>query len=225
MLSCGEDVKKEVNYASFERKLIMRVFLLDLMMLSAISKKEEITDQTYLVTDTEANAIETALLKGCKIKSENGKLVISPARPSNFHDFNEESWEWELNQERYDAHTKETRNLLWEEIKKKREEILGSGVYVESLDKWFHTDSVTQLSYTRAKEYFDIKPNSEVQWKTMDGTFVTLNKEKLNDVVVAIFEKSQEVYKAAEFHKHKIQTSVDLENYDVDAGWVETYKG
>ena len=203
----------------------MRVFLLDLMMLSAISKKEEITDQTYLVTDAEANAIETALLKGCKIKGENGKLVISPARPSNFHDFNEESWEWELNQERYDAHTKETQNLLWEEIKKKREEILVSGVYVESLDKWFHTDSVTQLAYTRAKEYFDIKPDSEIQWKTMDNTFVTLNKEKLNDVVVAIFEKSQEVYKAAEIHKHKIQTSVDLENYNVDAGWVETYKG
>ena len=203
----------------------MRVFLLDLMMLSAISKKEEITDQTYLVTDTEANAIETALLKGCKIKGENGKLVVSSARPSNFHDFNEESWEWELNQERYDAHTKETQNLLWEEIKKKREEILVSGVYVESLGKWFHTDSVSQLAYTRTKEYLDIKPDSEIQWKTMDNTFVTLNKEKLDDVVVAIFEKSQEVYKAAEIHKHKIQTSVDLENYNVDAGWVETYKG
>ena len=59
----------------------------------------------------------------------------------------------------------------------------------------------------------------------MDNTFVTLNKEKLNGVVVTIFEKSQEVYKIAEQHKHKIQTSVDLENYNVDAGWVETYKG
>ena len=44
-------------------------------------------------------------------------------------------------------------------------------------------------------------------------------------ILVEIFQKSQEVYKAAEIHKHKIQTSVDLENYDVDAGWVETYKG
>ena len=96
---------------------------------------------------------------------------------------------------------------------------------MKSLGKWFHTDGVTQLSYTRAKEYFDIKHDSETQWKTMDGTFVALNKEKLNDVIVAIFEKSQEVYKIAEKHKHKIQTSVDLENYDVDAGWVETYEG
>lgn len=59
----------------------------------------------------------------------------------------------------------------------------------------------------------------------MDNTFVALNKEKLNDVIVTIFEKSQEVYKIAERHKHKIYTSVDLENYKVDDDWIETYKG
>lgn len=203
----------------------MRVFLLDLMVLSVINKKEEITDQTYLVTDAEAEAIEAALSKGCRIKGENGNLIISAPQPSEYHDFDEEEWQWVLNKERHDKYLVEKRSELWEAVKAKREEILASCVYVESLDKWFHTDSVTQLAYTRAKEYFDIKPDSEIQWKTMDNTFVTLNKEKLSDVVVAIFEKSQEVYKAAEIHKHKIQTSVDLENYNVDAGWVETYKG
>ena len=203
----------------------MRVFLLDLMVLSVINKKEEITDQTYLVTDAEAEAIETALSNGCKIKGENSNLIISTPQPSEYHDFDEEEWQWVLNKERYDKYLSEKRQELWEAVKAKREEVLTSGVYVKSLGKWFHTDSVTQLSYTRAKEYFDIKHGSETQWKTMDGTFVALNKEKLNDVIVAIFEKSQEVYKIAEKHKHKIQTSVDLENYDVDAGWVETYKG
>ena len=203
----------------------MRVFLLDLMVLSVINKKEEITDQTYLVTDAEAEAIETALSKGCRIKGENGNLIISAPQPSEYHDFDEQEWQWVLNKERHDKYLVEKRSELWEAVKAKREEILVSGVYVKSLGKWFHTDSVTQLAYTRAKEYFDIKPDSEIQWKTMDNTFVTLNKEKLGDVVVAIFEKSQEVYKAAEIHKHKIQTSVDLENYSADAGWVETYKG
>ena len=203
----------------------MRVFLLDLMVLSVINKKEEITDQTYLVTDAEAEAIETALSNGCKIKGENSNLIISTPQPSEYHDFDEEEWQWVLNKERYDKYLSEKRQELWEAVKAKREEVLTSGVYVKPLGKWFHTDGVTQLSYTRAKEYFDIKHDSETQWKTMDGTFVALNKEKLNDVIVAIFEKSQEVYKIAEKHKHKIQTSVDLENYDVDAGWVETYKG
>ncbi len=168
----------------------MRVFLLDLMVLSVINKKEEITDQTYLVTDAEAEAIEIALSTGCKIKGENGKLVISAPQPSEYHDFDEEEWQWVLNKERHDKYLVEKRSELWEAVKAKREEILASSVYVESLDKWFHTDSVTQLAYTRAKEYFDIKPDSEIQWKTMDNTFVTLNKEKLSDVVVAIFEKS-----------------------------------
>ncbi len=203
----------------------MRVFLLDLMVLSVINKKEEITDQTYLVTDAEAKAIEAALSKGCRIKGENGNLIISAPQPSEYHDFDEQEWRWVLNKERHDKYLVEKRSELWEAVKAKREKILASGVYVELLDKWFHTDSMAQLAYTRAKEYFDIKPDSDVQWKTMDNTFVTLNKEKLNDVVVTIFEKSQEVYKAAETHKHKIQTSVDLENYSVDAGWIETYKG
>ena len=203
----------------------MRVFLLDLMVLSVINKKEEITDQTYLVTDAEAEAIETALSKGCRIKGENGNLIISAPQPSEYHDFDEEEWQWVLNKERHDKYLVEKRQELWKAVKAKREEVLTSGVYVKSLGKWFHTDGVTQLSYTRAKEYFDIKHDSDIQWKTMDGTFVALNKEKLNDVIVTIFEKSQEVYKIAEQHKHKIQTSVDLENYNVDAGWVETYKG
>lgn len=203
----------------------MRVFLLDLMVLSVINKKEEITDQTYLVTDAEAEAIEAALSNGCKIKGENSNLIISTPQPSEYHDFDEQEWQWVLNKERHDKYLVEKRHELWEAVKAKREEILASGVYIESLDKWFHTDNVTQLAYTRAKEYFDIKPDSEIQWKTMDNTFVTLNKEKLNDVVVTIFEKSQEVYKIAEKHKHEIRTSVDLENYKVDDGWIETYKG
>ena len=203
----------------------MRVFLLDLMALSVINKKEEITDQTYLVTDAEAEAIETALSKGCKIKGEKGNLIISAPRPSEYHDFDEKEWQWVLNKERYDKYLVEKRKELWEAVKAKREEVLTSGVFVKSLGKWFHTDSVSQLSYTRAKEYFDIKHDSEIQWKTMDNTFVALNKEKLNDVIVTIFEKSQEVYKIAERHKHKIYTSVDLENYKVDDDWIETYKG
>ena len=82
----------------------MRVFLLDLMVLSVINKKEEITDQTYLVTDAEAEAIETALSNGCKIKGENGNLIISAPQPSGYHDFDEEEWQWVLNKERHDKY-------------------------------------------------------------------------------------------------------------------------
>lgn len=200
----------------------MRVFLLDLMTLSAISKKEEITDQTYLVTDAEANAIETALLNGCKIKGENGNLVISSGCPSNFHDFNEESWEWELNQERYDAHTKETQHLLWEEIKKKRESIAASGAYIKSIGKYFHTDPVSQIAYTRAKEYLTLKPDETINWKTTDDTFVLLDSKKLDDVIIGIFKYGQQVFAAAEVHKSKIfslNLDNDLTEYDINFGW------
>lgn len=200
----------------------MRVFLLDLMTLSTINKKEEITDQTYLVTDAEANAIETALKNGCKIKGENGNLIISSVRPSEYYDFNEEKWQWELNQERYDAHTKETRNLLWEAVKKKRETIMVSGAYVKSIGKHFHTDPVSQISYTRAKEYLTLKPDESINWKTMDGSFVLLDSKKLDDVIIGIFEYGQKVYAAAEVHKSKI-FSLNLDNglleYDINLEW------
>lgn len=203
----------------------MRVFLLDLMTLSTINKKEEITDQTYLITDAEAEAIEIALSKGCKIKGENGNLIISSQRPSEYHDFDTEKWQWVLNKERFDVYLTEKRKELWEAVKTKREKVLTSGVFVKSLNKWFHTDSVSQLSYTRAKEYFDIKHDGEIQWKTMDNSFVTLDKDKLNDVVITIFENSQKIYKIAEQHRHRIENSVDLDNYDINSDWTETYKG
>lgn len=203
----------------------MRVFLLDLMTLSTINKKEEITDQTYLITDAEAEAIEIALSKGCKIKGENGNLIISSQRPSEYHDFDTEKWQWVLNKERFDVYLIEKRKELWEAVKTKREKVLTSGVFVKSLNKWFHTDSVSQLSYTRAKEYFDIKHDGEIQWKTMDNSFVTLDKDKLNDVVITIFENSQKIYKIAEQHRHRIENSVDLDNYDINSDWTETYKG
>lgn len=203
----------------------MRVFLLDLMTLSTINKKEEITDQTYLITDAEAEAIEIALSKGCKIKGENGNLIISSQRPSEYHDFDTEKWQWVLNKERFDVYLTKKRKELWEAVKTKREKVLTSGVFVKSLNKWFHTDSVSQLSYTRAKEYFDIKHDGEIQWKTMDNSFVTLDKDKLNDVVITIFENSQKIYKIAEQHRHRIENSVDLDNYDINSDWTETYKG
>lgn len=203
----------------------MRVYLLDMNMLSTINRKEEITDQTVLVTDAEAEQIKEALKRDCKFKLVDGNLVSSEPKPSEYHDFDTEKWQWVLNKERFDKYLVEKRHELWEAVKAKREEVLTSGVYVKSLDKWFHTDSVSQLSYTRAKEYFDIKHDDEIQWKTMDNTFVTLNKEKLNEVIVTIFEKSQEVYKIAEQHRHRIENSVDLDNYNINDGWIETYKG
>lgn len=203
----------------------MRVYLLDMNMLSTINRKEEITDQTVLVTDAEAEQIKEALKHDCKFKLVDGNLVSSEPRPSEYHDFDTEKWQWVLNKERFDVYLTEKRKELWEAVKTKREKVLTSGVFVKSLNKWFHTDSVSQLSYTRAKEYFDIKHDGEIQWKTMDNSFVTLDKDKLNDVVIKIFENSQKIYKIAEQHRHRIENSVDLDNYDINSDWTETYKG
>lgn len=199
----------------------MRVFLLDLKVLSSINKKEEITDQTYFVTDAEAETIKLALEKGCHFKGENGQLIISDVKPREYYDFDEESWKWVINKDRYNEYATNLKEDLWEKIKQRREESLSQGLYIESIKKWFHTDQISQLSYTRAKEYFSIKPNEKIHWKTMDGTFINLDSKLLDDIIISIFEQSQKIFHNAEKHRMIIdKASVDeLEKYDVNTGW------
>ena len=83
------------------------------------------------------------------------------------------------------------------------------------------SDQISQLSYTRAKEYFSIKPDEKIHWKTMDGTFINLDSKLLDDIIISIFEQSQKIFHNAEKHRMIIDNaSVDeLEKYDVNTGW------
>ena len=65
----------------------------------------------------------------------------------------------------------------------------------------------------------------DVQWKTMDGTFVKMTVQRANDVFNAVSGLDFAAFGAAEAHKAAMEASADPASYDFSAGWPETFGG
>lgn len=208
----------------------MRVFLLNSKLLSEINRKEEMTDDTYLITDQEADIIQYNLdNEGYFWVDDKNQLRVSGKRPNDYSVWNEEIHQWEVDQNQLNEYIATKKESLWNDIKMERELILQSGVkmILNGEGKWFHTDIVSQQSYDRAKDFLKDKPNEKVHWKTMDNSFVELSFEDLKTLTDHIFITGQRVFQIAEEKRAKLfaltnPTEIDL--FDVKSGWVEVFK-
>lgn len=110
--------------------------------------------------------------------------------------------------------------VVWERIKAERYKRTHSGVYVASVDKWFHTDEPSRQQYTfmRTLPVFEA-----LNWKTMDGTFIEMDKALLNTLSVTILQMEQANFANAEKHRLAMLASNEPENYDYSTGWIEIY--
>lgn len=207
----------------------MRVFLLNSKLLSEINRKEEITDDTYLITDQEADLIQQNLdINGHFWVDENKQLRLSGKAPNTYSDWDNETHTWVANQSKLASYIQEKKKLIWEEIKKDREKILQSGVkmIVNGEPKWFHTDIVSQQSYDRAIEYLKKHEDQHVTWKTMDNTFIQMGLQELNDLIDHIFIVGQRIFQIAEEKRTKLDKLTDpilIDNFDIKNGWVEVF--
>ena len=207
----------------------MRIFLLNSKLLSEINRKEEITDDTYLITDQEADLIQQNLNNnGHFWVDDNKQLRLSGKAPNTYSDWDNETHTWVVNQSKLANYIQEKKNFIWEEIKKERERILQSGVkmIVNGEPKWFHTDMTSQISYDRAKVYLENHKDEHITWKTMDNTFVQIGLQELNDLTNHIFIVGQRVFQIAETKKHKLDSLTDpnlIDSFDIKSDWVEIY--
>lgn len=207
----------------------MRIFLLNSKLLSEINRKEEITNDTYLITDQEADLIQQNLdNNGHFWVDENKQLRLSGKAPNTYSDWDDETHTWVVNQSKLASYIQEKKKLIWEEIKKEREKILQSGVkmIVNGEPKWFHTDIVSQQSYDRAKEYLKKHEDQHVTWKTMDNTFIQMYLQELNDLTDHIFIVGQRIFQIAEEKRTKLDKLTDpilIDNFDIKNGWVEVF--
>lgn len=207
----------------------MRVFLLNTKMLSEINRKEEITDDTYLITDHEAELIKANLENnGYFWIDENHQLRLSGKKPNSYSYWDNESHSWKINSHELDDWITSKKAEVWEEIKKKREHLLLSGVkiVIKNEVKWFHTDLISQQSYDRAKGYLANHTDESINWKTMDNTYVKLGLEDLNALTDRIFIIGQRIFEIAESKRLKLLSLTDpelIENFNIEDGWVEVF--
>ena len=204
----------------------MKCFLWKEQKFSIVNRKEEITDNVFLITDYEEEKIKETLGSGGYLWIEGKEIKWSGPKPDKFYDWDEASKNWVVNETLYKKALEDLRALLWESIKALRLFKSADGTLVPSINKWAHTDEVSQITYTRAKDYLELHPEEVIKWKMLDGSFVDVDGTLLKEICSKVFQVGQEAFIAAEKHRYNISLINDidqLEKYDYKTGWPTTY--
>ena len=205
----------------------MKCFLWDEQKFSIVNRKEEITDNVFLITDYEQENIRKTLESdGHLWLDSNNQIQWSKPKPSEVYVWDDEAKDWVVDEVLYNDALSKLKAKLWEDVKSYRLFKSTDGTLVPSINKWAHTDEVSQTTYTRAKDYLELYPDETIGWKMLDGSFVKVSAELLKEICSKVFKAGQEAFIAAEKHKYNISLINDvgqLEEYDYKTGWPTTY--
>lgn len=116
----------------------------------------------------------------------------------------------------------QNQEYIWEAIKAKRHAVTRGGVYLKSVDKWFHSDDPSRTQYLTLQ----VLPNlpSDLMWKTMDNSFVPMTKELISELATTMLIKEQADFANAERHRLAMLQAEDPLSYDYSSGWSQTHE-
>ncbi|OAM27786.1 DUF4376 domain-containing protein [Eikenella sp. NML01-A-086] len=186
-------------------------------------------DQIHSTVPDDAVAISpeqhAALLAGQSggqviMPGKDGKPVLAeqPPCPSSTWD----GEQWHIDPECAARLKAEQQAEMWERIKIKRHENLRGGVYIKSVDKWFHNNDESRQQYTFMRTLKTLPEN--LSWKTMDNSFVIMTKELLDELSIKLLLDEQADYKNAERHKAVMEQAEHPLEYDYSGGWTQTFE-
>ena len=204
----------------------MKCFLWDEQKFFIVNRKEEITDNVFLLTDYEESKIKETLESGGHLWTEGREIKWSKPKPSEVYVWDDEAKDWVVDEVLYNDALSKLKAKLWEDVKSYRLFKSTDGTLVPSINKWAHTDEVSQTTYTRAKDYLELHPDKTINWKMLGGSFVKVTPDLLKEICSNVFYIGQEVFTVAEKHKYNIFliNEIDqLEKYDYKTNWPTTY--
>lgn len=108
----------------------------------------------------------------------------------------------------------------WDAIKAERDRRKAGGVKVGA--KWFHSDDGSLIQQMGLVMMGASIP-ANLQWKTMDGTFITMTQTLASQVFQAVAASDQAIFTAAETHRATMEASADPASYDYSTGWPKIY--
>ena len=107
-----------------------------------------------------------------------------------------------------------------EKIKAERDRRKAGGVKVGA--KWFHSDDASRIQQMGLVMMGAGIP-ANLQWKTMDGSFITMTPALAQQVFIAQAASDQAIFTAAETHRVAMEASADPASYDYSGGWPKIY--
>lgn len=116
---------------------------------------------------------------------------------------------------------KPTAAQVWERIKAKRDNLTENGGFKVGA-KWFHSDQKSR-SQQLGLVLLGASIPAGLQWKTMDGSFVTMTQQLAGQVLAAAAASDQAIFAAAEAHRQAMEASADPAAYDFSVGWPKVF--
>ena len=109
----------------------------------------------------------------------------------------------------------------WTAIKAERERRADQGGFKVGT-KWFHSDQKSR-SQQLGLVLLGASIPAGLQWKTMDGSFVTMTQQLAGQVLAAAAASDQAIFAAAEAHRQAMEASADPAAYDFSTGWPKVF--
>lgn len=201
----------------------MKVFDTATKLFLIVDRKENLTPTMYIVTEMEENMIRDSLETG-EVYLDGINIVISGKKPNTYSKWDRNTKSWTKDEFKFQEWLIESRNEVWKKIQEVRDNHQATGVFVEQLNKWFHTDPSQIMNYLQQSLFVNTE-NWQEQWKTMDNSYVTLDKEKFWEVVSAVYKKGKHDFFNAEKHRLALMQQNNPFDYDYSTGWQDSYKG
>jgi hypothetical protein len=104
----------------------------------------------------------------------------------------------------------------WEEIKTERDRRQVLGVVIGT--KKFHSDPASRIQQL-GLVLMGANIPVNLQWKTMDGSFVSMTPTLAEQIFSATASSDQAIFAAAEVHKANMMASANPQTYDFSNGW------
>lgn len=108
----------------------------------------------------------------------------------------------------------------WRGIKTERDSRKAGGVKVGA--KWFHSDDASRIQQL-ALVMMGASLPAGLQWKTMDGSFITMTPALAQQVFTAQAASDQAIFTVAEQHRVAMEASADPASYDYSTGWPKIF--
>ena len=180
-------------------------------------------DWVRLTSQDDINAVSQAITTGGEVwLDEAGELKTSPPRPSPAHKWDSQGKAWLLDTAAAAELKAQQQEEMWTRIKAKRTDNLRHGVYVKSVDKWFHTDDNSRTQYLALA----VMPKlpEKLAWKTMGNSFVNMTKTLLEELMTQMLVDEQADFANAERHKAAMEKADKPLEYDYGDGWTANYE-
>lgn len=105
--------------------------------------------------------------------------------------------------------------VRWEKIKSYRDSLTDlGGVYVASVDKWFHSDLKSKIQIMNLRSFGQSLPGN-INWKTMSGDFVLLTPALVEEIWMAHIPREMQIFAVAEQKR--------LDDSPVYEGWPPSF--